>query len=117
MTVYLANAFSLNMLPSAKRVKIEVTELGKTVFCVQLRNYRPENAIGHESTVQLVNELCGTDYKVNRAQIKLGTDTVFVVQVSERLPEGKVLTKDEILKLYNEGKIKFYRVDVVEVEE
>jgi len=38
------------------------------------------------------------------------SDTIVVVQLLERLPEGKVLSQEEIMDYYNKGKVKFYRV-------
>jgi hypothetical protein len=72
------------------------------------------NAIGHEGTVKLVNSLLGLDLKVNRANVKLAkNDIAVVVQVKERLEEGKVLNADEIMQLYLANKIQFDLVRVI----
>ena len=75
------------------------------------KEYEFINAIGHESTAKLVGELINKELKANRIDIKMEeSDTIVVVQLLERLPEGKVLSHDEIMDYYNRGKVKFYRV-------
>jgi Domain of unknown function (DUF1874). len=57
--------------------------------------------------------LLGTDVPFNRAQIAIKEgDIIISFQFLVRLPEGKVLGDDEVLALYNEGKIKFFRVEL-----
>ncbi len=69
------------------------------------------NSIGHDSTVYLVNKICGTIITKNRIEVKLQTkDVALVVMVSQRLEEGKVLSQEEIMKMLSEGKISFYEV-------
>jgi hypothetical protein len=72
------------------------------------------SAVGHESTARVLSSLLGTDVPFNRAQISIKEGDVIVsFQFLVRLPEGKVLGDDEVLALYNEGKIKFFRVEVI----
>jgi hypothetical protein len=58
-------------------------------------------------TVYLANS-----FTLSMIAIKEG-DVIISFQFLIRLPEGKVLGEDEVLALYNEGKIKFFRVEVV----
>ena len=119
MTTYVGNAFSLNMV-SEFPAKIIVDKLDKLEFCSKLEDAQElgdlVSVIGHKSTAELVNAVCaesGVRVEPMRTQIKLtDRDTLLVVQVAERLPEGKVLTTEEVLKMYNEGKIEFYEVEV-----
>jgi hypothetical protein len=72
------------------------------------------SAVGHESTARVLSKLLGTDVPFNRAQIAItGGDVIVSFQFMVRLPEGKVLGEDEVIALYQEGKIKFFRVEVV----
>jgi hypothetical protein len=72
------------------------------------------SAVGHESTARVLSSLLGTDVPFNRAQIAIKEgDVIISFQFLIRLPEGKVLGEDEVLALYNEGKIKFFRVEVI----
>jgi len=75
------------------------------------KEYELVNAIGHEGTAKLVSELINKELKANRIDIKMEeSDTIVVVQLLERLPEGKVLNHEEVMDYYNKGKVKFYRV-------
>jgi hypothetical protein len=116
MTVYLCNSFTLSMITpdildagvviKASPISLEeVKALIKEGFV---------SAVGHESTAKVLSKLLGTDVPFNRAQIAItGGDIIVSFQFMVRLPEGKVLGEDEVLALYNEGKIKFFRVEVV----
>ena len=113
MVTFLANAFSLNMLklPSAvlyvKEVGIsDVKELLAKEFI---------SAIGHEATADVLSQLLGIQIPVNRIPIKLENgDTVIVFQLLQRIPEGKILSKEELQQLIQQGQAKFYRVRVYE---
>jgi len=110
---YLTNAFSLSMLPTSltegvikfRRLNLdEVRELLKGEFI---------SAIGHESTAKLLSDLLQIQVPVNRIQISLQEgDEVIVVQLLIRLGEGQVLSLEEIKKLYEEGKIAFYKISL-----
>jgi len=68
-----------------------------------------ESAIGHESTAALLTKLLGVEVKADRRQITIDTNTVLVVfQLMSRLPEGKVLTEEELKQL----QYKFFVVEV-----
>jgi hypothetical protein len=72
------------------------------------------SAVGHESTAKVLSSLLGTTVPFNRAQISIKEgDVIISFQFLIRLPEGKVLGEDEVLALYQEGKIKFFRVEVI----
>lgn len=112
---YLVNAFSISMLPTTEpkwhHIKVEQMKLDD--FARELREHEEEitSAIGHESTVNLINTLCGTSFKANRVNVKLEDgDELYVVQVLERLPEGKVLTKEELDSLLKQNKVAFIKV-------
>jgi hypothetical protein len=72
------------------------------------------SAVGHESTARVLGHLLGVEVPFNRVQISIKEgDVIISFQFLVRLPEGKVLGDDEVLALYNEGKIKFFRVEVI----
>jgi hypothetical protein len=90
---------------------VQFDEISKEEFCNAVSN--AINAIGHESTVSLINTLCNTSIKLNRIAIKAKPgDQLFIVTIMVRLEEGKILTLPEITQMYNEGKIKFVRARV-----
>ena len=107
--VYIANAFSLNMLEKfpaeiyAKEVSMrEVLEAVKDGAI---------SAIGHKETADFLTNVLGIEITTNRIQIKLGKeDKVFVIVIGERLPEGKILTSEELMEF--KSKIKFILVEV-----
>ncbi|MEM4977095.1 MAG: DUF1874 domain-containing protein, partial [Desulfurococcaceae archaeon] len=53
--------------------------------------------VGHESTAKMMTELLGVPIPVNRSMVQLEPgDIVLVFQIMVRLPEGKVLTLEEL---------------------
>jgi Domain of unknown function (DUF1874). len=111
MTIYLANAFSLSMLPF-KSATIKVKEVSVEEV-KQLLTKHYVSAVGHESTAQLLSQLLSINVPVNRTAITLKPrDVLIVFQLLTRLPEGKVLSIEEIQKL----PFKFYVVEVVEAQ-
>ena len=58
------------------------------------------SAVGHEATASLMSELTGINIPVNRVAIKMQPGDIAVVfRLLTRLPEGKVLSLDEIAKI------------------
>ena len=107
--IYLANAFSLNMLG-------EGLGLG---FSIRLTTFRtvawrvPEEAIsfiGHEDLAQIVSGLLGRDVPAHRASLTLWPgDTLYVAQYSgPRLAEGTT-------ELPAEATIRFWKVSIERV--
>lgn len=109
MTVYLANAFSLSML-SQLPAQIKVMETNPTeITAIAFQNIIV-SAVGHEGTAQLLSQILGFQVPVNRVSIKLApSDILIVFQLLTRLPEGRVLTADEIKQL----QYKFYIVKLL----
>lgn len=103
MTVYLANAFSLNMLDTeGMAVGIEVWETKPAKVLDMLSDAdNVESYVGHESTARLMSHaLGGFPIPVHRANLKLGLgDTLVICQPRQRLPEGKVLTNEELASI------------------
>jgi len=97
MTVYLANAFSLSMLTAPTTVKVlevgleDVKDILKDGFT---------SAVGHESTAQVITTQLGVQVSVNRTSIKMVPgDVLIVFQLLARLPEGKILSEDELRQI------------------
>ena len=118
--IYLTNSFTPAMLMSIGST-VRFDEISKEEFCNAVSNTIVSNtinanvinAIGHESTVSLVNSLCNTNLKVNRIAIKAKPgDQIYVFTVMVRLEEGKILSTQEIQQMYEQGKIKFVRARV-----
>jgi len=63
----------------------------------KLRSYPFTSAIGHEGTANLLSRLTGVSIPVNRVPIKMIVgDTAIVFRLLTRLPEGKVLSEEEL---------------------
>jgi len=114
--IYLCNSFTLSMIdPSLLEdgaiIKASPISMGEVKALLKEGFV---SAVGHESTARVLSVLLGTDVPFNRAQIAIKEgDVIISFQFLIRLPEGKVLGEDEVLALYNEGKTKFFRVEVI----
>ena len=101
----------LNNFPA----ELTVVKIDKEEFCseleIRMKYEEFVNAIGHDSTVHLVNKLCETRLQKNRMEIKMVEgDKALIIQPMQRLEEGKILSDEEIMKMLNECKIAFYKV-------
>jgi len=94
----LCNAFSLSMIQKTPAA-IGVWEVSLEQVKKLLSNGFT-SAVGHPSTAQLLTKLLGVNVPVNRVQVKLDDNTILVVfQLLARLPEGKILTEEELKQL------------------
>ena len=110
MVTYLVNSFSPNMLILPADVSFMPTN--KNEFCEVIAN-GVKNAIGHQGTIDFLNMLCNSQLKINRVSIKATIgDVIYVVMLSVRLEEGKVLDSQEVKQWYNEGKIMLLKAKV-----
>ena len=120
MATYLCNSFTLSMI-SPSLIEEGATIKASPITLEEAKSLLQQgfvSAVGHESTAKVLSSLLGTHVPFNRAQIAIKEGDVIVsFQFMVRLPEGKVLGDDEVIALYNEGKIKFFRVEVIPTEE
>ncbi len=112
--VYLCNAFSLSMLgalpPEGRTIKVRPISLEEVKSLLQGGF---ESAVGHESTASVLSTLLGVEVPPNRVSITLSPgDRIIVFQLTIRLAEGQVLSQNEVLSLYQEGKASFAIVEV-----
>jgi len=95
MTVYVSNAFSLNMLRHERELILIYPEDIKWIKRMLSKGF--VSAVGHESTAKLLSQLLGIEIPVNRIEIKIEYgDKLIVFQLLQRLPEGKVLSEEEL---------------------
>ncbi len=120
--IVIANAFSVNMLPSGTEVhelrfvKIPLELAREIVKYAHEKGIEILSIIGHESTAKLLTQLLGVDVPVNRTQYTLRQgDLLLVFTVPVRLPEGRVLSEDE-LKEYAD-KLNIFAVTEITVTE
>jgi len=113
MTTFIANGFTPAMLklPSG----VEFKEVGQEEFCQATKH--ATNSVGHTATIDLINQLCGSNLQVNRVSIKADFgDEIYITMVAVRLEEGKVLNSEEVKAMHKEGKIKFVKAKVYGLE-
>jgi len=102
MVLYLANAFSLNMLDfnNENELTIKIEKISEEMVKEILRKQEFVSAIGHESTAKLITERLGIEVPANRIQIKAKKgDKIIVLQLLQRLTEGKVLSEQELQQI------------------
>ncbi len=114
--VYVSNAFSLSMLnplpPEGRTIKVRPLTLEEVKSLLQ-EGF--ESAVGHQGTADILTTLLGLPVEARRVAISLSPgDKLVVFQLAVRLGEGQVLTAEEVLALYQEGKASFAIVEVVE---
>ena len=91
MTIYIGNAFSLNMLDrTGKPRSPRPWSLDMVQTFLSRVPTAPVSCIGHEDTARIVSSLLGRSVPVNRITVRLADeDTLLVAQyVGPRLPEG-----------------------------
>ncbi len=101
MRIYLTNAFSLSMIDYDKFLiafeKINVDQVKDLFELAEKTKAEIITAIGHKSTAEFLSKLLNTNIPVERKMVKLDKgDYIIVFQLLQRLPEGKILTEDEI---------------------
>lgn len=86
--LYIANAFSLQMLDVCKETTVVVTPIDDPKAVVAGQEFT--SAVGHADTANLFSGLLGVDVPAQRINVKLTkADTLLVGQyVGPRLPEG-----------------------------
>ena len=114
--LYLLNAFSLNMIKDRGWVHLNIRELSpatarEAVEEAKKRGKEVISAIGHPGTAALVSKILGFEVPANRVAVAFeDSDEAIVFQLAVRLPEGKVLSEDELWDLFNKGQIKILHV-------
>ncbi|MEM4004559.1 MAG: DUF1874 domain-containing protein [Desulfurococcaceae archaeon] len=110
--LYVASAFSLGMLKYSPS-QLTVVKLDDEGAKRTVEGSEFISIVGHESTAQLMSTLLGVPITVNRAQVQLEPgDVVLVFQILTRLPEGKVLSLEELKQTPHA----WYKVYVDEVQ-
>jgi hypothetical protein len=117
--VYLLNA-PVVPIPNETHCTINVTRIKDIDYVKRfiefIRNlgYEVVSAIGHESTAKVLSMLLGFEVPAQRLTITLTeSDIAVAFALDFRIPEGKVLSKEELEQLVRDGKISFYIIDVV----
>lgn len=98
--------------PAGRTIKVRPLTLEEVKSLLQGGEF--VSAVGHPSTAEVISALLGVEVAPNRVAITLGPgDRVVVFQLAVRLAEGQILSQEEVLALYQEGKASFFEVEVV----
>jgi len=100
MTTYLLNSLIVPInFDEYREVRVKL----KRITIQEVRNLLKNpfvSAIGHEGTAKLLSELLGVNIPTNRITVYFQPgDKGIHFFLKERLPEGKVLSKEELEKL------------------
>jgi predicted AlkP superfamily phosphohydrolase/phosphomutase len=83
-----------------KKLKVVLEKISTEEAREILKNNQFTSAIGHEGTSKLLTDILGVNIPTNRTSVYFEPgDTAIHFFLKERLPEGKVLTKEELEKL------------------
>lgn len=95
--IYLVNAFSISMISQFDKCKVYVRKINRETAKDILQNNDFISAVGHEGTAKVLSSLLGIKVESNRKFIQLNHgDKAIVAQINARLPEGKVLSEEEL---------------------
>lgn len=96
--LFIANAFSLAMLSDNRRVhNLTVSTVPIERVRELLKHAKYVSCVGHAATAKVMSQLTGAEILANRLDISLAPgDSIVVFQLLERLPEGKILSEDEV---------------------
>jgi len=71
------------------------------------------SAIGHQATAQVLSRILGFEVQAQRISIEFEKgDVAIAFALDFRLPEGKVLSEEELKHVIDERKFSFYIIDV-----
>lgn len=75
----------------------EYRRISLSEACEIVKSAAIESAIGHSSTAALLSSLLGVEVAANRIEHKQSAgDVALVFRLGSRIPEGKVLNREEI---------------------
>ena len=99
----ISNSFSLGMLNElGGRISVEKS-------CPkEIMSYALTSVVGHEATAQVFSAILGSEIPVNRQQLTDFTGIIFVGQLMARLPEGKILSTEEMRQI----SIRWFKVTI-----
>jgi len=101
--LYIASAFSLSMLQELPAT-VKVQEITPESARLLMYSEEWESCVGHEGTARVLSEILATEIRANRKAVKLAEgDGLIVFQLMQRLPEGKVLSEEEVREVVKSG--------------
>jgi len=101
MTLYVLNSLIVPInFHEYTEAKVTLKKLSVEDAKLYLKNWSFVSAVGHEGTAKVLSEILDVDIPVNRATVFFKKGDVGIhFFLKQRLPEGKVLSEDELNKL------------------
>ena len=113
--VYVIDTFSIRMFGYFP-IKPTIDKLDKDEFCaevdVRLSNGQLVSALRYESSVKIIEVLCGIKLQPNRISIKLNNGDSMLLLLPMVEPDDKDLNNEIIRWLYKKGRIEFYKISL-----
>jgi len=82
-------------------------------FLKNVLGFEVISAIGHQTTAKVLSAILGFEVPTQRISIELDRGDVAVAfALDTRLPEGKVLSEEELRRIIEDKKFSFYIIDV-----
>jgi hypothetical protein len=71
------------------------------------------SAIGHQTTAKVLSAILGFEIPMQRVSVEFNKgDVAIAFALDYRLPEGKLLSDEELKRIIDERKFSFYIIDV-----
>jgi len=109
MSIFVSNAFSLQMLHTlpSERVLLEIADSSVFEVKTELSKVEFMSVFGHEDIARMAGKSIGWEFQANRISVSVSRgDTLFIYQIQGgRLPEGCKILPDGI-------SAKWLRIDI-----
>ena len=101
MTIYVLNTLIVPInFDKYRRVKITLTQISVEEARMILEGTKFVSAVGHEATAKLLSQLLQIEIPFNRIQVYFEPNDVGIhFFLKTRIPEGKILSEEELKKL------------------
>jgi hypothetical protein len=111
---YVSDVFSVRMLVDFP-IKLVIDRVDKAEFCYKIISRMDDgelvNAIRYSNSAKMINVLCDIQIEKNKMEIRLNKgDELYVILPKMKPDDGRELSKEDIEKMYREGRIEFYEV-------
>jgi len=109
------NSISPNMIPEGGIIEIDRISVEEARELVNSAS-EVKSFIGHPGTASIVSELFGRQIPANRSEFKAQEPAdALIVNIGVRLQEGQVLNKDDVMRMYEDGKVLLFRGRIIPI--
>jgi len=98
--LYIFNTLILPISPKYRKATVTLERVTVEEVKKMIQDFAFTSAVGHQGTAELLSNLLGVPIPANRIAVHLEKGDVGIhFALRTRLPEGKVLSKEELEKL------------------